>query len=128
MLSGSQWDYWEYTVRKIRDLSCRMAKSIQPICDGFPASLCTYVSLDNMCGLAFVASATAATDPFLFSNLPGTQRPDARLYSAVLTFDTEDLKTMYPAYRALVSSLICPEAEIEAVQGLEESNTDMFCQ
>lgn len=35
---------------------------------------------------------------------------------------------MYPADRALASNLICPEAESDAVQGLEESNTDMFCQ
>lgn len=105
------------------------SKSIQPICDGFPASLSTYVSLDSMCGLVFVAQATpttAATDPFLFSNLPAMQRPDARLHSAALTFDREDLKIMYPADRELVSNLICPEAEIDDVQGLEKSNTDMF--
>lgn len=61
----------------------------------------------------------AATDPFLISNLPATQCPDACLHSAALTFDREDLQIMYPADRELVSNLICPEAEIDAVQSLE---------
>ena len=35
---------------------------------------------------------------------------------------------MYPADRELVSKLICPEAQIDAVQGLEKFNTDVLFQ
>lgn len=56
------------------------------------------------------------------------QRPDAPSHSVALTFDREDLEIMYPVDRELVSNLICPQAEIDAVQGLEEFNTDMFFQ
>lgn len=92
---------------------------------------CPHVSLDSMCGLAFVAQAslsTAATDPFLLSNLPAMQRSNAHFHSAALTFDREDLKIMYPADRELVSNIICPEAKIDAVQGLKKFNTDKFFQ
>lgn len=37
-----------------------------------------------------------------------------------LTFDREDPDMKYPADREPVSTLICPEAEIDAVQGLEK--------
>lgn len=56
------------------------------------------------------------------------QHPDAPLRSAALTFDREDLRIMYPADRELVSNLICPEAEIDAVQGLQKFHADVFFQ
>lgn len=78
------------------------------------------VSLDSMCGLVFVAQAIHGSHwPISYFKFTSNSTPQARLHSAALTFDREDLQIMYPADRELVSNLICPKAEIDAVQGLE---------
>lgn len=134
-LSGSQWDWWDYIVQEKPRIKAAEWQAPNPYTQSVMASLhhCPhiYVSPDSMRGLVFVAQAspsTVATDPFLLSNLPATKRPDAPPHSAALTFDREDLEIMYPADRELVSNLICPEAEIDAVQGLEKFNADVLFQ
>lgn len=63
---------------------------------------------------------TAAADP----NLPAMQL--LILTQITQTFDREEWMTLYPAGKTSV--LICPRAEINAVQGLGKFNTDMFFQ
>ncbi len=113
--SNSQWDWWDYIVQEKSGIKAAERQAPNACTQSVMASLhhCphTYVSLDSMCGLVAAAQespSTAATDPFLFSNLSAMQRLNARLHMAPLTFDREDSKITHPAGRELVSNLICP--------------------
>lgn len=64
-----------------------------------------------------MSPSTEASDPFFAFKMNSHTTPP-HLYA--LTFDREDPDMKYPADREPVSTLICPEAEIDAVQGLEK--------